>query len=53
MICQVKPLKTRTVKIATNENTLVVPDRAVRPEELFWSPMMAGPYIVPVSRWIE
>jgi hypothetical protein len=53
MICQVKPVKARTVKIATNENATVAPDRAVRAEELFWSPMMAGPYIVPVSRWIE
>lgn len=53
MICQVKPIKTRTVKAASTDKTLVAPDRAMRPEELFWSPMMAGPYIVPVSRWIE
>lgn len=53
MICQVKPIKPRTVKAVSTDKAFAAPDRAIRPEELFWSPMMAGPYLVPVSRWIE
>jgi hypothetical protein len=29
------------------------PKRAQSTGEQFWSPMTAGPYLVPVSRWVE
>ncbi len=53
MICFFKTCQTPTAKSAPVNPTLPQPDRQVRAESIAWSPLTAGPYIVPVSRWVE
>ena len=53
MICQVKPIKSRPAKTSSIDKAFALPDRAVQPEQVAWSPILAGPFVVPVSRWVE
>jgi hypothetical protein len=65
MICQITEVKTKTEPLPKINRGLIqarriqaelkkrtargtLPDRV-----LIWSPLTAGPYLVPVSRWIE
>jgi hypothetical protein len=64
MICQVSHVKAKTAPLPRINKALTqvrkiqteVKERAkhypLDPSEL-WSPITAGPYIVPISRWIE
>jgi len=56
MICPLCPLKSKKLAAKQRDQTPVTPNRAksypLDPSEL-WSPITAGPYIVPISRWIE
>ena len=53
MICQVKPVKNLAAKKAAAETTFAKPERAGQPDAFAWSYYTAGPYLVPVTRWIE
>jgi hypothetical protein len=64
MICQVCPVKTKTAPLPRISKALTqvrnlqarVKERAPTypvDRSQLWSPLTAGPYIVPVSRWIE
>ncbi len=52
MICQVKPIKSRPAKTSIDK-AFALPERVAQPEQFAWSPILAGPFIVPVSRWVE
>jgi hypothetical protein len=53
MICLFKPCHAPAAKTAPVDRTVPQPDRQVRVDSIAWSPLTAGPYIVPVSRWVE
>jgi hypothetical protein len=53
MICLFKPCHPRMAKATPVEPPLPQPDRQVRADSIAWSPLTAGPYIVPVTRWVE
>jgi len=53
MICLFKCHPTPVAKTGPANPTLPQPDRQVRAESIAWSPLTAGPYIVPVTRWVE
>jgi hypothetical protein len=53
MICQVKPIKNRLTKTSSIDKAFALPARPAQPEQVDWSPILAGPFIVPVSRWVE
>jgi hypothetical protein len=53
MICQVKPIKNLPSKITSIDPAFALPNRDMRVESLDWSPITAGPYLVPVTRWVE
>jgi hypothetical protein len=52
MICQVKPIKNQTPKNTSIDKAFALPDRATAPELVSWTPYTAGPYLVPVTRWV-
>ena len=53
MICQVKPIKNRPAPTTSIDPAFALPDRDVKVESIVWSPLTAGPYLVPVTRWVE
>jgi hypothetical protein len=54
MICPLKPIKNRPTKTSSIDKAFALPDRATPLEPVSWSsPLTAGPYLVPVTRWIE
>jgi hypothetical protein len=65
MIYQIANVKTKTRPLpAINRDLLkarhiqahvkeMAADGLAPTEDCFWSPMNAGPYLVPVSRWVE
>jgi hypothetical protein len=54
MICQIKPIKSRNLKASSIDKAYAEPKADDLPTEVvMWSPHTAGPYLVPVTRWIE
>ncbi len=53
MICQVKPIKTQAPKGTSIDKAFAVPASAIKVEDILWTPYTAGPYLVPVTRWVE
>jgi hypothetical protein len=65
MICQIKPVESQKESAAAINKGLIqarviqarlsgrIIDAAPLGDGLFWSPLTAGPYLVPVSRWAE
>jgi hypothetical protein len=53
MNCLFKSLKCQAPKSPAADRTLTPSDRSPRTESIAWSPLTAGPYIVPVTRWVE
>lgn len=54
MLCQTKPAKTPTRKSTSIDPAFALSQRANPMQELTWtSPITAGPYLVPVTRWVE
>jgi len=53
MICLSKCHPAPAAKTIPVAPALPQPDRQVRAESIAWSPLTAGPYIVPVTRWVE
>lgn len=65
MINQISPVQTKTEPLPTINKGLIqarhiqaqlkerITDGARPVEGLIWSPFTAGPYLVPVTRWIE
>lgn len=53
MISLCKTFSTKPEPTPAAENKQAPARPVPVPEELFWSPYTAGPYLVPVSRWIE
>jgi hypothetical protein len=54
MFCQVNPIKIQAPKSTSIDKAFALPKRAAKTEELTWSsPITAGPYLVPVTRWVE
>lgn len=63
MICQISKIKTKTAPLPKIDRGSVEAkhlqphlksrDDEQSDQEHFWSPMTAGPYLVPVSRWVE
>jgi len=60
MICQISPIKTKTQALAKLKESLAQAEVKGHLAELslpehveLWSPITSGPYIVPVTRWIE
>lgn len=52
MICQVKPIKSRPAKTSI-DHAYALPTRPAQSEQIVWTPNLAGPFLVPVSRWVE
>jgi hypothetical protein len=53
MICRVKPIKNRNTKTSSIDKAFALPERAALADQVSWSPITAGPYLVPVTRWVE
>ena len=65
MIYQIFPVKSKTEPLPTINKGLLqarhiqaqvkerTGNRSLPTEGLFWSPNTAGPFIVPITRWIE
>jgi hypothetical protein len=53
MICPTKPIKNQTPKTASIDQAVVLNQRDAKADSVAWSPFTAGPYLVPVTRWIE
>ncbi len=53
MICQVKPIKNQAAKTTSIDPAYALPNREARVQPIAWSPLTAGPYLVPVTRWVE
>lgn len=51
-LCQVKPIKSRPAKTSIDK-AFALPDLTAQPDQVVWSPILAGPFVVPVSRWVE
>ena len=53
MICLFKPIKNQAPKTTSTDTAFAVADRAPQSEPVVWSTYTPGPYIVPITRWIE
>ena len=51
--CPIKSVKNRAPKASSIDKAYALSDRAPIPEPLLLSPLIAGPFIVPVTRWVE
>jgi len=52
-LCPSKTLKTQAPRTAPIDQALTRPALHAKSEPTFWSPLTAGPYLVPLTRWIE
>jgi hypothetical protein len=52
MICQVKPIKPSSTKTSIDQ-AFALPDRTAPADHVAWSPILSGPFLVPVTRWVE
>jgi hypothetical protein len=52
MICPIKPIKHRPA-MTSIDKAFALPNRVTPPEPVAWSPILAGPFLVPVTRWVE
>jgi hypothetical protein len=53
MICLFKPIKNQAPKTTAIDKASAMADRTPQPEPVVWSTYTPGPYIVPITRWIE
>jgi hypothetical protein len=54
MICLCKPIKNQAPKTTSIDKAFALADRTPQPEPpVAWSTYTPGPYLVPVTRWIE
>ncbi len=53
MICRVKSIKNQRTSPTSIDPAYALPQRDVKVESFDWSPLTAGPYLVPVTRWVE
>ncbi len=58
MICQIAKVKTHKEPRPKTKTELVLsaalaPAESLEKEDPFWAPILSGPFLVPVSRWVE
>lgn len=53
MICQVKPIKNQAGRSTSVDKAFALPARDIKVDDILWTPYTAGPYLVPVTRWVE
>jgi hypothetical protein len=53
MICFLKSHKNQPPKTTSIDKAFARPERPAKVEPASWMPLTAGPYLVPVTRWIE
>ncbi len=53
MICFLKPARNPAPKTTSLDKADALPDRTAKVDPALWTPLTAGPYLVPVTRWVE
>ena len=53
MLCSLKSIKNPAPRTTSSDKASAMPGRSEKPDPTLWTPLTAGPYLVPVTRWIE
>ncbi len=53
MLCPIKLPSSHARKPAAIDQVLARPHPGIKVEDAVWTPFTAGPYLVPVTRWVE